>query len=389
MHHKNEAPSLLKGFWELVSMQSGHQIKAIRVDNGTEYGNIQGFCHEKGMKLEFSTPYTVHQNCVSERSNGLVCTKARAMLHAAGLPGRFWGEAVKTAVYLLNRPVQGSQTRTPYEHLSRARGNSPMVPDLSHLRVFGCSAFLHTPEEKRLTSAKFEAHAANGIFFGYEGDSIYRIWTKKGLSLSSSVTFNEGSYGFSTTSLPSLEEEVAIFPLPVLRTTAPGDSLPSMPRIIKSGGALEPENLNFEVPPQMPASPGDGDDATSAFAPGDKDEEDNGDVLQEADRQHSESPERPPPASGPAQLPRRSSRPHKPRKVFGALANGVTSIPVVAHTFLAGMDYSMDESEPHGYREAMASLEHEKWLIGMKEEVQLLNQMKTWQLVKPPLAGRS
>jgi hypothetical protein len=39
MHQKNEALSLLKGFWELVSTQSGRQIKAIRVDNGTEYGN--------------------------------------------------------------------------------------------------------------------------------------------------------------------------------------------------------------------------------------------------------------------------------------------------------------------------------------------------------------
>ncbi len=133
------------------------------------------------------------------------------MLHAAGLLGRFWGEAVKSAVYLLNRTVQGNQTRTPYERLSRAWGGNPKIPDRSHLRVFGCSAFLHTPEEKRLTSAKYEARAANGIFLDYEGDSIYHIWTKKGFSLLSFITFYEGSYGFSTVSLPSPEEEVVIF----------------------------------------------------------------------------------------------------------------------------------------------------------------------------------
>ncbi len=54
-----------------------------------------------------------------------------------------------------------------------------------------------------------------------------------------------------------------------------------------------------------------------------------------------------------------------------------------AHAFLAGMDYSMDDSEPHGYREARASPEREKWLTEMKEGVKLLNQMETWQLVKP------
>jgi hypothetical protein len=32
----------------------------------------------------------------------------------------------------------------------------------------------------------------------------------------------------------------------------------------------------------------------------------------------------------------------------------------------------------------MASSEREKWLAGMKDEVQLLNQMQTWRLVKYP-----
>jgi phosphoribosylcarboxyaminoimidazole (NCAIR) mutase len=41
MPQRNEALSLLNGFSVLVSMPSGHPVKAIRVDNGTEYGNIQ------------------------------------------------------------------------------------------------------------------------------------------------------------------------------------------------------------------------------------------------------------------------------------------------------------------------------------------------------------
>jgi hypothetical protein len=97
-----------------------------------------------------------------------------------------------------------------------------------------------------LSSAEFKARAADGILVGYEGDSIYCIWTKKGLSLSPLVTFNEYAYGLSTEQLPTPPEEVVIIPLPVLQTWPIGDSLPPGPRTVKSEGALEPENSNLD-----------------------------------------------------------------------------------------------------------------------------------------------
>jgi hypothetical protein len=48
----------------------------------------------------------------------------------------FWGEAVVTAVYILNRsPTKTLNGMTPYEAW---HGRKPTV---SHLRVFGCLAF--------------------------------------------------------------------------------------------------------------------------------------------------------------------------------------------------------------------------------------------------------
>jgi transposase InsO family protein len=46
-------------------------IKKIRRDNGTEFKNsqIEGFLEEKGIKHEFSSPYTPQQNGVVERKN--------------------------------------------------------------------------------------------------------------------------------------------------------------------------------------------------------------------------------------------------------------------------------------------------------------------------------
>ena len=51
-----------------------------------------------------------------ERRNQTVVAMARALLKQRGLPARFWGEAVVTAVHLLNRaPTKALQGMTPYE----------------------------------------------------------------------------------------------------------------------------------------------------------------------------------------------------------------------------------------------------------------------------------
>jgi len=53
---------------------------------------------------------------VVERRNRTVVEMARTMLKSMNIPGRYWGEAVRHAVYLLNRlPTRAMGERTPYE----------------------------------------------------------------------------------------------------------------------------------------------------------------------------------------------------------------------------------------------------------------------------------
>ena len=60
---------------------------------------------------------------------------ARSLLKAKSMPAHFWGEAVTTNVYLLNRATTKSVAKmTPYEAWSGRR------PAVHHLRVFGCVA---------------------------------------------------------------------------------------------------------------------------------------------------------------------------------------------------------------------------------------------------------
>ncbi|KAL8108479.1 hypothetical protein AgCh_024798 [Apium graveolens] len=67
-----------------------------RSDNGTEFKNsiMEEFCKNHGIKQEFSTPGTPHQNGVVERKNSTLIEAARTMLDKAKLPTYFWAEAV-------------------------------------------------------------------------------------------------------------------------------------------------------------------------------------------------------------------------------------------------------------------------------------------------------
>jgi hypothetical protein len=97
----------------------------------------------------------------------MVVGMARALLKQRGMPAVFWGEAVVTAVYILNcSPTKALNGRTPYEAW---RGRKPAV---SHLQVFGCLAF-----GKELGHiGKLDDRSTLGVFIGYtESSKAYRI----------------------------------------------------------------------------------------------------------------------------------------------------------------------------------------------------------------------
>jgi transposase InsO family protein len=60
------------------------------------------FCDEHGIKHFTTAPYTLQQNGVVERCNRTVVEMARCLLKNKKMPGEFWGEAISTAIHLLN-----------------------------------------------------------------------------------------------------------------------------------------------------------------------------------------------------------------------------------------------------------------------------------------------
>ena len=65
------------------------------------------------------------------------------MLIGAKLSKKFWAESLSTAVYLRNRsPSKAVVGMTPFEAWNDYK------PEVSHLRVFGCTVYAHIEKEE-------------------------------------------------------------------------------------------------------------------------------------------------------------------------------------------------------------------------------------------------
>lgn len=136
---KDQAFVAFRKFKIFAEVDSGQKLKMLRTDRGGEFTSkeFNSFCEEQGIRRQLTAPYSPQQNGVVERRNQTVVAMARCLLKSQSVPGRFWGEAVATSIYLLNRaPTKSVAGMTPYESW---HGHKPSV---EHLRTFGCSRLL-------------------------------------------------------------------------------------------------------------------------------------------------------------------------------------------------------------------------------------------------------
>lgn len=183
--YKSDLPDIITDVLNYVEKQTGHQVKAVRTDRGSEYLNeaTAKYFGAKGIAHQKTATYTPQQNGAAERLNRTIMEQVRAMLQESNLPDNLWAEAANTACYLRNMaPVSGID-RTPFELFWG------QVPKVSHLRIFGCEAFIQVPKELR---SKLEPTSRRGKFVGYELDSkAYRVLVDNKIKISRDVIFNE------------------------------------------------------------------------------------------------------------------------------------------------------------------------------------------------------
>ncbi|RVX21944.1 Retrovirus-related Pol polyprotein from transposon TNT 1-94 [Vitis vinifera] len=79
------------------------------------------------------------------------------------MPTNYWGEAITTAAYLINRvPSSSLQFQTPFDVLHHTV-SAPTIPNMSP-KVFGCVAFVYLQKGLR---TKLEPRALRCVFVGY------------------------------------------------------------------------------------------------------------------------------------------------------------------------------------------------------------------------------
>jgi hypothetical protein len=168
---KDRATVVIKGIQMRVKGESGLKLKALRTDCGGEFTMTEfaDYCVAEGVHHQHTTPYNPQQNDVVEHQNETVVVTDRSMLKAKGLPGWFWGEAVNTVVYVMNRcPTKSVDGMTPFEAWHEKKSA------VHHLRTFECIVYVRNtmPHLKKLKD-----RGRKMIFVGYESDSkTYRAY---------------------------------------------------------------------------------------------------------------------------------------------------------------------------------------------------------------------
>lgn len=121
-----------------------------------------------GVSLQTSCTATPQQNGIVERKHKHILEVTRALLFHSKVPTKYWGEAVLTAVHIINRlPSVVLNNKAPFEILFNKKSS------YSHLRVFSSLCFVSTLKQSR---DKLQARANEAVVLGYPlGKKAYKV----------------------------------------------------------------------------------------------------------------------------------------------------------------------------------------------------------------------
>ena len=174
-------------------------IQIVKTDNAREFFNttLGSFFQSHGIIQQSSCVNTPQQNGVAERKNRHILDMSRSLLFQSNVPKKFWGEAVLTATYLINRlPSRVLKLKSPLDVFLSIYPNCHLVTKIP-FKLFGCTAFVHVYPQNR---GKLDARSTRCIFLGYstskKGYKCFCPTTQKFFH-SMDVTFFENTPYFS------------------------------------------------------------------------------------------------------------------------------------------------------------------------------------------------
>lgn len=182
-------------------------VKIFRCDQESGLGRaFEEWVAELGIVVEWSAVRTSEQNGQSERSGGVIQTKARCLGNSANLPSEYWPEFVMTAAYLINRsPSSSLSWLSPLSTLRKSL-KIPERDEYSHLKAFGCIAY--ALDKSIAKGDKMKPRAKTGFLVGYNSRNIYRILLldEEVVIGTRDVVFDETLFSFNQQE-PTMEDE--------------------------------------------------------------------------------------------------------------------------------------------------------------------------------------
>ncbi|RVW45771.1 Retrovirus-related Pol polyprotein from transposon RE1 [Vitis vinifera] len=114
MKTKYEVNLLFQKFHKMIETQYNAKVWVLRSDNGGEYqsSDLQKYFEGYGIIHQTTCSNTPQQNGVVERKNRHLLEVVYASLIAAKTPISYWGEAITSAAYLINRGEYHKEIQT-------------------------------------------------------------------------------------------------------------------------------------------------------------------------------------------------------------------------------------------------------------------------------------
>jgi hypothetical protein len=294
----------------MVEVKYKTNIQKWMSDGGGEYnsGAFNAHLKERGIEIIKSIPHAHTQNGRAERIIRTLMDKAESMRFQACIPASWWQFSLDHATHVYNRtPSRRLNWQTPFQMLNKEK------PDVTHLRVFGCAAYVFIPVEVRTNkmSPKSELMVYLGNHPGGKG-WIFMRGPNNIVFSAAQATFDESLFPRCPHTIPRKTTRLQL-PAPINPSTCQNDKDCQCPH---SGPKVDDDEVPSQRPKPTPKVDPKGKGKASAPLPPQISGEGDSSDTEEEEHEPEQDPLRPPTPEQP--LPPRARKvPVRPGNIYG------------------------------------------------------------------------
>lgn len=170
---KSDASGESLNFVRYFERQTGHQVRTLHANGGTEFNPVIADLKDNGVEIHTTTPYTAASNGLAERSYRVILELASTCLSQAKLPFKFWNYAVRHVDDCKNSVPHSMTKKVPSEVIFQKKPSN-----LTHIKPFGCRMHYQPKEPRQPT---FQERARIGLNFYHGGGGVFHVLTREGV----------------------------------------------------------------------------------------------------------------------------------------------------------------------------------------------------------------